>query len=166
MARSTISILPGNGRTYGAASIKKIDLKTAGVTGRIEEMIISGDLGETAGVECDDVIDDVSIGGNVWNTFDVGDVDSAATITIAKDLEGTLTANTLGNLTINGDSNLIAVPGDIEIAQDFDGTITINNKFGGTIQIGGWHAHAAVGVGMRLFMRQRYATVSRTGRLG
>ena len=132
----TISILPGNGRTYGAASIKKIDLKAAGVTGRIEEMIISGDLGETAGVECDDVIDDVSIGGNVLNTFDAGDVDSAATITIAKDLEGTLTANTLGNLTINGDSNLIAVPGDIEIAQDFDGTITINNKFGGTIQIG------------------------------
>ena len=133
----TISILPEPGYIYGAAAVKKIDLTAAGVTGRIEEMIISGDLGETAGVECDDVIDDITIGGNVLNTFDAGDVDSGATITITKDLEGTLTANTLGNLTIGGpDIGAIAVGGDIAIAQDFDGTITIDHKFGGTIQIG------------------------------
>ena len=133
--RLKIASDPSSARVYGAADVRELDLSTAG-TGVLSGLNISGDLGETAGVECDDVIDDVSIGGNVLNTFDAGDVDSGATITIAKDLEGTLTANTLGNLTINGDSNLIAVPGDIEIAQDFDGTITINNKFAGTIQIG------------------------------
>ena len=124
-----LSILGSTGHTYGAADVKEIDLKTnADDTSEIVDINISGNLAADGDVSCDSVTGDITIGGNTYNTLDLGDVDSSSTITITKDLEGTLSANTLGNVLIYGDAGPIAVPGDIIIAQNYAGTINVDPR--------------------------------------
>lgn len=126
---------PNDGEGPGAAAVKDIDLSTA-TTGVLGKVYISGHLGEDDDVVVHEVSDDIEIGGNVYNTFNAGEVDSEVSITIEKDLEGTLKADTLGNLTIEGEFAGVAVPGDIVIAQDYAGTLAINNRYSGTITLG------------------------------
>ena len=64
------------------------------------DITVGGDMATGGNVSCDSVTGDITIGGNTYNTLDLGDVDSSSTITITKDLEGTLSANTLGNVLI------------------------------------------------------------------
>ena len=132
-----LSIVGSTGHTYGAADVKEIDLKTnADDTSEIVDINISGNLAADGDVSCDSVTGDIFVGLNTYNTLDLGDVDSSSTITITKDLEGTLSANTLGNVLIYGDSGPIAVPGDIIIAQNYAGTINVDHSYCGKIQIG------------------------------
>ena len=87
----------------GATNVGAINLANdqgASLTGEIAELRISGNLGADDNVVCDSVTGDIFVGLNTYNTLDLGDVDSSATITITKDLEGTLSANTLGNVLI------------------------------------------------------------------
>ena len=91
----------------GATNVGAINLANdqgASLTGEIAELRISGNLGADDNVVCDSVTGDIFVGLNTYNTLDLGDVDSSATITITKDLEGTLSANTLGNVLIYGDA--------------------------------------------------------------
>ena len=121
----------------GATNMGAINLTNnqgASLTGNLAELRISGNLATDGDVSCDSVTGDIFVGLNTYNTLDLGDVDSSSTITITKDLEGTLSANTPGNVLIYGDAGPIAVPGDIIIAQNYAGTINVDH--------GGWHGRS------------------------
>jgi hypothetical protein len=142
----TVSILAGPGHTYGAANVAVVDLTDDNVTGVIDDMTLSADLGSmddvicdsiTGTVTCQDVIHNVTIDdGSLTGSFTANDITGTITIVRGR-LNGSLTANTLGDVDLQGVAGVSPHTGSISVAQNYAGTISVVRRFDGTMSFDG-----------------------------
>jgi hypothetical protein len=141
----TVSILAGPGHTYGAANVAVVDLTDDNVTGVIDDMTLSADLGSmddvicdsiTGTVTCQDVIHNVTIDdGSLTGSFTANDITGTITIVRGR-LNGSLTANTLGDVDLQRTAPTLVHHGDITVNSatvPYSGTITSGRPFYGNM---------------------------------
>ncbi len=150
---------PACGRIYGARNVKKIDLWNC-AAGRLDTVLISGDLGESFGVVVDHLDKAVTVGGELLggisastssgNISIAGDAHGgmsittiAGAITIGGNLLNSITATSLANLTVNGSgphTGNITVRGNyakaVLLNGSYAGRMSFNDSLSGQVTIG------------------------------